>query len=479
MSDLPIVIIGAGPCGIGAAWTLHNEFPNRRFRLIDASPTPGGNAASAVTPEGFTFDYGGHVLFPHKAYPKFAELLERWVGDWSRSCPVRGVYMHGRLIAAPVQRNVHLLPPGEFIPIALELLRKRLTGRRKNDRLQAQWAVSQTLETYLHETFGGELSRRVMHPLNNKMWATDPSELSSVWVHQRSGSEGRNVAEVRVGRLLRHAVTRAADPGWDATTLVSYPARGGIGSIWEAALRDVGHENVAFGKRVVALETGRRVLVFDDGEALTYSSLVSTMPLTTLLETCVDREDLRDLAKGLRWSSATLLGFGIDGSIPREYAGVHSFLCPEPRYPFWRVTIPSNISSGNVPDGGRHYSVLCEISSRSSFPLIVDRALRDAVRGGLANVGLIAASARIASRFEKTLAHGYPVPAVGRDDALREIHRRLEPLGILSRGRFGGWRYEVSNQDHAFAQGMEAVRHLLLGEPETTYAHPDTVNTGT
>ena len=69
-----------------------------------------------------------------------------------------------------------------------------------------------------------------------------------------------------------------------------------------------------------------------------------------------------------------------------------------------------------------------------------------------------------------------PLPFLGRDSILTQIHRRLEPLNILSRGRFGGWRYEVSNQDHAFMQGAEAVRYLLLGEPELTYATPESVN---
>jgi hypothetical protein len=35
---------------------------------------------------------------------------------------------------------------------------------------------------------------------------------------------------------------------------------------------------------------------------------------------------------------------------------------------------------------------------------------------------------------------------------------------------FGGWKYEVSNQDHAFMQGVEALDRLISGKPETTYA---------
>jgi len=45
---------------------------------------------------------------------------------------------------------------------------------------------------------------------------------------------------------------------------------------------------------------------------------------------------------------------------------------------------------------------------------------------------------------------------------------RLESLGVYSRGRFGAWRYEVSNQDHSLMQGVEWVDRLLKGAIETS-----------
>jgi UDP-galactopyranose mutase len=82
----------------------------------------------------------------------------------------------------------------------------------------------------------------------------------------------------------------------------------------------------------------------------------------------------------------------------------------------------------------------------------------------------------VASEWTHSLERGYPVPTVRRDDVLAYVQPQLKELGIYSRGRFGGWRYEVSNQDHSFMQGVESIDHILTGEPEWTYDDAHAVN---
>jgi hypothetical protein len=57
---------------------------------------------------------------------------------------------------------------------------------------------------------------------------------------------------------------------------------------------------------------------------------------------------------------------------------------------------------------------------------------------------------------------------VDRDGILSSVIPWLESRGVFSRGRFGMWKYEVSNTDHSLMQGVELVNRLLLGEPEKT-----------
>src|SRR5678815_3282611 len=64
--------------------------------------------------------------------------------------------------------------------------------------------------------------------------------------------------------------------------------------------------------------------------------------------------------------------------------------------------------------------------------------------------------------------YSYPTPSVERDAILSQVIPYLESQGIYSRGRFGMWKYEVSNTDHTLMQGVELINRLMLGEAEQT-----------
>ena len=73
-----IIIIGAGPTGLGAAWRL-NEAGYSNWALYESAGHAGGLATSIVDDQGFTWDLGGHVLFSHYAY--FDDVMNRALGD--------------------------------------------------------------------------------------------------------------------------------------------------------------------------------------------------------------------------------------------------------------------------------------------------------------------------------------------------------------------------------------------------------------
>jgi hypothetical protein len=82
------------------------------------------------------------------------------------------------------------------------------------------------------------------------------------------------------------------------------------------------------------------------------------------------------------------------------------------------------------------------------------------------STGLLEDGVPIASLYTLDIEYAYPVPTLGRDAALAVVQPWLMERGIYSRGRFGSWRYEMGNMDHAAKMGVDVARLLVEGRPE-------------
>jgi hypothetical protein len=148
---------------------------------------------------------------------------------------------------------------------------------------------------------------------------------------------------------------------------------------------------------------------------------------------------------------------------------------PEDDCPFYRVTVFSNYSPYNVPGHGRYWSLMTEVSE-SPYKRVDQENLTERVIQGLLATRLIDRREDIVSTWRYRAGYGYPTPALDRDAALAEILPFFEKRSVYSRGRFGLWKYEVSNQDHSFMQGVELAERLLNGRPEITAADANLAN---
>ena len=66
-----LLILGAGPTGLGAAYRLQ-ELGHTNFHIYERESHVGGLATLYVDSQGFTWDIGGHVQFSHYHYSPFA-----------------------------------------------------------------------------------------------------------------------------------------------------------------------------------------------------------------------------------------------------------------------------------------------------------------------------------------------------------------------------------------------------------------------
>jgi hypothetical protein len=148
---------------------------------------------------------------------------------------------------------------------------------------------------------------------------------------------------------------------------------------------------------------------------------------------------------------------------------------PESNCPFYRVTHFSHYSPHNVPFPDRQWSLMAEISESPFKPVDRTRIVDDTL-DGLRATSLVTRGDDVHHTWHVRLERGYPIPSLGRDAALATLLPALEARDVYSRGRFGAWKYEVSNQDHSFAQGVEVVDRWLDGAFEPTLHTPDAVN---
>lgn len=470
---LDLLILGAGPTGLGAGWRAEalGRLRGRQvnWRILEAGAGAGGLAASEVDAAGFRWDLGGHVIYSH--YADFDGLLaELFEPSELRAVErSRWIWLGERLVPYPVQRNVHRLPAELAIECLDGLLEAWRTGPGE--------APFSSFADWYERSFGAGLSRHFFHPFNTKMWATDPRRMAVEWTGARSGSGHANVPTVDVRRLMEHMVHGSEDRGWTPDQCFPYPVRGGTGEIWRRLFATLPAERVMLGARAVCVHSAARELEVESGERLPYRNLVSTLPLDQFAALVPERPEWLDLARGLAATQCHLVGFGFEGRPPAAFGDASWIYFPEEQFPFFRATVLSRYAPENVPDPERHWSLLLECSGSSERPLdpvtIVERCENSLANAGLLGHALDGGPARIATRWHKYLPRAYPIPTADRERYLVPLHAALEAAGIRSRGRFGGWRYEVCNQDHAFMQGVEATDAALLGAAERTLHHPE------
>ena len=463
-----VAIIGGGPCGLGAAFRLEELIrlgaPNVTWTLIDASPTAGGLASTVTDPEGFLWDMGGHVIFSHYAY--FTRLLDHLLppSEWNEKVREAWVWMRDTFIPYPLQQNLHRLPREDVL--------KAITGLIENERAKASFTRPLTFKDWLLQSFGSGLCDVFMFPHNFKVWAYPASDMNVEWM-------GERVATVDTVKVIANVLNQRDELGWGPNNTFRFPLHGGTGAIWSALYNSLPAANFRLGTRVVEVDAAGHQLTFADGSVMAYDHLLSTMPMDCLLRqlrgTSIPRAVLEEKAAQFRYSSSHILGFGMAGQPPPHLASKCWMYFPEDDCPFYRCTVFSNYSPHVVPKPGQQWSLMCEVAESPAKPVDLSTIVAVCERG-LLNTKLLAPTDVVVSRFHTRLEYGYPTPFYGRDALCNPLHAELERHCVYSRGRFGSWKYEVSNQDHSLMLGVEAVDRMLFGTEELTMKHPNIVN---
>ncbi|MFZ2024799.1 MAG: FAD-dependent oxidoreductase [Microgenomates group bacterium] len=415
-----IVILGAGPCGLGAAWELKKKGATTSFHVYEATDHVGGLSSSVTDAKGFTWDIGGHVFHTdnQRMQKLFLQLLGKNYSTYVRNA---SVLIGKTTVPYPFQYSVSLLPEKIKHACLVGLLE---TKTKKIPVSFSDWIL---------KNFGRGMAKYFFVPYNQKLWRTPLTKMTWQWIDGRVATA--------------HEKNKGTSWGRNASFLV--PRIGGIGALWTVMGEEL-REHITTNKWAVAIDAKLQVVTFQDGSQVHYDHVLSTLSLKTLIG-MIQGVSLPSVHR-LRSVGVYVVGIGIRGTVPSHLKNLHWMYVPSPEIPFFRVSVYSNYGKNNAPKGA--WSLLFEVSYDGKKKLDEAACIRSVIQSAK-QILCIPKDADIVDTFFTAAPVAYPIPTIGRDAILSNILPKLAHYHIQSLGRFGSWKYETGNMDHVCLQGME------------------------
>ena len=438
-----VVILGAGPAGLGAALGL----ARRGFTVdvLEQAAQVGGNAGSFEL-AGLRVDFGSHRLHPATAPEVFAEI-RALLGEDLLERPRHGrIHLLGRFLHFPL-RPVDLLlrtPPRFALGAARDLVAGALPGAAPHE---------ETFASVLERGLGPTICRDFYFPYARKIWGLEPEEIAVAQATKR-------VSANSIGKLLRRLLPGSHTGAASSRGTFFYPKRG-FGQISEAyaAAAQAAGANLRLETPARAVRrTGDGGFEVDTGaRGIEADHIWSTIPnavLARILEPAAP-EPVRAATERLELRSMLLVYLVLETRRFSEY-DAHYF--PAADIPFTRLSEPRNYAALDDP---RDRTVLCAefpCSREDALWSADDATLSELVRDGLARAGL-PIQAPVREVAVRRLPAAYPVYRRGYEAAFETIDAYLtQQEGLLSFGRQGLFAHD--NTHHALAMAHAAVECL-------------------
>jgi protoporphyrinogen oxidase len=419
-----IIIIGAGPAGLGAGIAL-----GEAATVLERSSGAGG-LSTTVELAGAVFDLGGHSF--HTPHARIRDLVFR-ATPMEEQRRQAWCFVADEWVPYPFQKNVAALK-NEAIRTAC------LTGMgRAGDGLQAP-----NFDGYIEERFGAGVARHFMRPYNEKLWGADLSRLATDWTAERVAAPAKQTD----GNPFEHG-RRTPLQG---DTMIAYPAHGGFGEIYLALARQL--PKLRFDQTVIRIDPRRRELTTARGENLAWTQLVSTLPLPSLLELLPGvPKAIRDAVTQLDILPVNLVLVTLAGRLETSMQRIY---CPDPGIAGHKFVL--NHNSSTYLRGRPRHGVQVEMSGNRSE---TDDELTRLAIPALRKLGLLRDGGEVVATRVIRLPFGYPVPTHSRAAIVGRAAAWLESQGIWTVGRFGQWAY--INSDEALNRGLLLGARLAEG----------------
>ena len=432
MSSYDVVVLGAGPAGLGAAYKL--ACAGHEVCVVERERAVGGLAASFDV-AGMRVDHGSHRLHPTTPAPVMA-TLRSLLGDDLQQRPRHGrIRMAGRFVQFPPRLGNLLthLPPRLSARLAFDLAAS--PARRRTASVDSFVGV-------VDASLGPTMTERFYAPYVEKLFGAPASELSGELARRRVGA--RTTRD-----LVRRVVRPAPERG------VFYYPRRGYGQISEA-LADaatVAGAHIELGREARSVDHTEDGLVVGTPEGEVHAQNVwSTLPLPLLAHLAEAPESVLTAAGTLQTRALVLVYLVL---AQKQWTPFDAHYFPEADVPMVRISEPKNYrTSSEDPD---HVTVLC-----AEIPCSVDDEIwksdADALGSRIAHAldRSDLPSAEPVQVEVKRVSRAYPVYRVGHEKAFDIVDEWASNVGgLLHFGRQGLFAHD--NTHHALAMAWAAA----------------------
>ncbi len=444
-----VLILGAGPAGMAAAFELGNAL--RRATIVEKNDRVGG-LARTLQYGAFRTDIGPHRFFSQN--PRLYDIIGGLLGPrWIKVNRLTRFYINGKFILYPVEWKNALTQVGfrRALRILFDYAYEKMRGTIAKREIRS-------FEDYCVAIFGRALAELNMLNYTEKIWGLPCSELSADWARQR-------IRGLSLSAMLKKMVRGSAKGPKTLVDQFYYPDEG-TGLIYEEmkerALR-AGSVLMLNSYPVKVVHDGstlKEVIVSSEGATRTIAPgpVLSSIPITEFIKLLEPKapHDVIEAAGHLRFRAHVALFITLTrpSAFPDQW-----IYFPDREIPFGRVMEPKNFSAKMSPRDKT--SLLIEFfCGEGDAVWNADREkLFGMSAGWLEKLGFIKRE-EVIDMFVHRERYAYPVYDLSYKENLGRIKDYLNGFGNLFLiGRSGAFRY--NSQDQALEMGILAARSVI------------------
>jgi len=448
-----VVIMGAGPAGLTAAYELSKLGINST--LVEADNQVGG-ISRTENYKGFRFDMGGHRFF--SKIPYVNQVWEKILGDDFIQRPrLSRIHYRGHFFDYPLKPLNAMAGLGVFesIKIFLDYTQSKLFSSGQEDKNFEQWITNR---------FGSRLYEIFFKTYTEKVWGIPCREISADWAAQRiqNLSLRQAVYHALLGQVNRQEQNRIV-------TLIDqfhYP-RLGPGMMWEHCanlLAKQGNPTI-LGEQVIRIQHDRRKVLFihskdKNRETVKYKGdqFISSMPLRDLIQAMVPKppDEIIAAAQNLKYRDylTVVLILNKTHVFPDNWIYIHT-----PEVKMGRIQNYKNWSPDMVPDpsktslGLEYFLWDTDVMWRWPDDRLIAMGKKECEKIGIID------SQDVIDGTVVRVPKAYPVYDRKYHQSVKILRHYLESFSNLQAiGRNGQHRY--NNQDHSMLTGIFSARNI-------------------